>query len=81
MDVVHGGMWAVLGDESRIKIKPEPDGNGAEVTFFGSFEISLSMSESTLTRFRDLCAKALRDAPVFEEDAEPSWTHPAAPSA
>lgn len=81
MNALHGGMWAVLDDDSRIKVEPEPDGHGAEITFFGSFEISLSMSEQCLTRFRDLCAKALREMPAAEEDAGASWMHPAAPSA
>lgn len=78
---VRGGMWATLEDDSRVGINSDAEERRAEITFFGSFEISIDMSEQTLVQCRDLCAKALREMPAAEEDAGPSWMHPAAPSA
>jgi hypothetical protein len=63
---------------SQISLKVEPADRHGEITFFGSFEVSLGMTEEAMIKCRDLPSKALRD--IHEEQAEQSWMHPAAPT-
>ncbi len=77
---VRGGMWASLDDASRIKIDTDPGGRHAEITFFGTFEVSLSLSERAVAQCHDLCAKALREMHADNEPEGRSWLHQAAPS-
>jgi hypothetical protein len=76
--IVRGGMWATLDDGSRIKLKLERDDRHAEITFFGSFEVSLGMTEKTMIKCHDLLSQALHD--IHEGEVEQSWMHPAAPT-
>lgn len=76
--IVRGGMWAALDDRSRINLKVEPADRHGEITFFGSFEVSLGMTEEAMITCRDLLSKALRE--IQEAQEERSWMHPAAPT-
>ncbi|WP_434452196.1 hypothetical protein [Lentzea sp. E54] len=75
---VRGGMWAALDDRSRINLKVKPADRHGEITFFGSFEVSLGMTEEAMIKCRDLLSDALRD--MHEEQTERSWMRPAAPT-
>lgn len=74
----HGGMWVTLDDNSKIHCKVEPVTGFAEFSFFGSVEVSLSMSEASLVRCRDMFTTALDN--LHRDEDERSWMHPAAPT-
>jgi hypothetical protein len=81
MEAVRGGMWVALADGDAISVKTDDDGGRyAQLTFFGSFEVSLSMSEQAIAQCRDVCAEALREMRAVGDDSTRSWMHRAAPS-
>lgn len=77
-DDIRGGVWTSLDDDTRLGCRVEHDGSYAVVNFFGSFEVSLGMTETTLVRCRDLFTKALQD--MRTDEGERSWLHRAAPT-
>jgi hypothetical protein len=79
-EAVHGGLWLMPADSSRVTVKVEPGGHHAEITFFGPFEVSLSMSEQVIVRCGEACAEALRAMRAVDDDPRLSWMHRAAPS-
>lgn len=80
-EAARGGMWVALTDDSTISVTTEEGGGRyAQLTFFGSFEVSLSMSEQALARCRDVCAEALREMRSVDDDSTRSWMHRAAAS-
>jgi hypothetical protein len=76
----RGGMWTSRDDDSKIQTRVEPGEYYGEVNFFGSFEVSIGMSEKTMVRCRDLLTEALRDMHDDEGAQQESWLHKAAPT-
>ncbi|WP_306743944.1 hypothetical protein [Saccharothrix yanglingensis] len=79
-ETTQGGMWVAVADDGPITLGVEPEARRAEITFFGSFEVSLSLSERSIFRCQALCAEALREMRAVGDDPERSWMQPAAPS-
>lgn len=63
---VRGTAWLCVEDEAEIEYRHDRGERWARFVFFGSVEVELEMSRSTISRCRDLFEAALAeiDTPV-----------------
>jgi hypothetical protein len=56
--IVRGGAYLNLLDDTKIGYRVDPDGDGVEIVALGSMELSIGMTPSVLRRCQEVLAEA-----------------------
>jgi hypothetical protein len=57
-ELVRGGAYVNLLDDTELKYRVDPDGEGVEIVAFGSMELSIGMTPQVLRRCQEVLAEA-----------------------
>ncbi len=59
-ELIRGGAYVNLFDDTQLRYRVDPDGDGVEIVALGSMELSIGMTPEVLRRCQDLLAEAQR---------------------
>ncbi|HYQ65269.1 hypothetical protein [Actinophytocola sp.] len=57
-ELVRGGAYVNLLDDTKIRYRIDPDGDGVEIVALGSMELSIGMTLEVLQRCQQVLAEA-----------------------
>ena len=57
-ELVRGGAYVNLFDDTELGYRVDPDGEGVEIVVFGAMELSIGMTAQVLRRCQEVLAEA-----------------------
>ena len=57
-ELVRGGAYVNLLDDTKIGYRIDPDGEGVEIVAFGAMELTIGMTPEVLRRCQEVLAEA-----------------------
>jgi hypothetical protein len=55
---IRGGAYVNLFDDTQLRFRVDPDGDGVEIVALGPIELSIGMTPEVLRRWQELLAEA-----------------------